>query len=223
MTRLPALILAAAATLAAPFANAALTLQELFDGACLTDFGVRACNWGSEYDFSDVLVDYDNIDVFLEQANSSFGPAISISYEFNGEFHVADGDAIDLGFFYSLTVHGGTDFLEVELTDVVFEGTGGFIRVVDSKFVDDVLVGEVILDSDFGPFPVGAVVFDQPYKHLWNEKNILIQSYAGGEVSVGDMHQKQTVPLPGTLALLAGGLAGVAAVRRRRAGAATRA
>ncbi len=220
-----ALIVAATAAFAPTTATA--SLQDLFDGGCVSGFGIRACNWQLEYDISDVVVDFDNIDVFVEEKGTDRGIRPSISYLFNGELDVDNGDGILFGYTYSLFVHGGTLDAGLELTDVVFAEdpdnpdfplNSGFVQVTESIFYDNQLIAELVaeVDPQFGidDNPVWADLY-HPYKNLWIEKDIVVQS-DGFAVSLGDMHQY--VPVPATLVLLGGGLAVLAAVRRRGAG-----
>jgi hypothetical protein len=218
MLNKPALLLCAAA-LAPSFANAALSLQDLFDGACLSGPRATACAWDLEKDFSTVTVDYSLIDMVFEIQDTPLGAIPTIGYEFNSQLSVQDGDEVDFVFSYILNADKAIMADSLELTDIVFAGTGGFIEVTEAKYSDGILVADLVaeIDPDFGidNNPV-TVSLGAPYYQLLVQKSVIIQSFVGGTVSVGDMHQGHAVPAPASLALLASGLAGIAAVRRRR-------
>ena len=218
MLNKPALLLCAAA-LAPSFANAALSLQDLFDGACLSGPRATACAWDLEKDFSTVTVDYSLIDMVFEIQDTPLGAIPTIGYEFNSQLSVQDGDEVDFVFSYILNADKAIMADSLELTDIVFAGTGGFIEVTEAKYSDGILVADLVaeIDPDFGidNNPV-TVSLGAPYYQLLVQKSVIIQSFAGGTVSVGDMHQGHALPAPASLALLASGLAGIAAVRRRR-------
>lgn len=215
---------AAAAALAPSVASAAL-LQDLFNGACLSGpGGASACAWNLEYNQGAVSPNFSNIDVSFGMESGVLGSVPTISYIFNDELEANDGDDILFAFNYTLIAPGGVSAVALQLTDVTFDTSGGIIEVSESYFSNNVQVGrlDAEIDTVFGTNinPVSTML-SGTYTTLFVEKDIRIQSEVDGFIGLGDLHQGYA-PVPGTLALFAGGLAGAAAVRRRRARAAAR-
>lgn len=216
-----ALTLCAAAALAPSIAGAAL-LQDLFNGDCLTGpGGASACAWTEEFDVSDTPVDYSLIDASFDLYDGALGLGPAVSYVFDPALSVGSAEQIWFAFNYTLTTPAPITAVALELTGAEATGDGAIVAT-DDYFSDNVIADSLTaeLNPDFGidDNPVSSV-FGAGYTSLFVEKEIKLDSLSSGTASLGDLHQSYdyTVPLPGTLALFAAGLAGVTAVRRRRA------
>jgi hypothetical protein len=220
------LILGAAIS-CAPAISGAATLQQLFDGSCISGYGIEACNWQLEQDLSTVSVDYNHIVIEAEKIVNEFGRFASLHYEFtNGVLLVDSSNEIDLAFNYDLHIDSGAMAAYLGLVDPYFEqapgnpgypSDAGFMQVTASYFdpSDFTLAGELIAEIDpaFGTDNRSVWgEFDGYYTDLWVEKEIIVQSQ-GYEIGLGAMDQG--VPLPASVVLLIGGLAGATFVRRR--------
>jgi len=208
-----ALLLCAAGALFAS-AGSATTMQDLVDGAALTLDGVSVTGWAVEGNASSVTIDFSAINVLLTNP----APLVwEISYTFGSEFSVTDGEYIDIWLAYSLA-GAHIEAASMLLTDPLFTGAGGSIKVDSYVFVEGVLRCQVHpeIDSVYGPnLPSDQSLCPTKNDPIDVEKHIQIQAYAGGTVSLGDMHQRY-IPEPATLALMAGGLLGAAGAGRRR-------
>jgi hypothetical protein len=219
MLNKPALLLCAAA-LAPSLAGAAL-LQDLFNGDCLSGpGGASACAWTEEFDDSDTPVDYSLIDVSFDLYNGALGLVPAVSYMFDPALSVGDAEQIWFAFNYTLTTPAPITAVALELTGASATGDGAIVATDDyfsNNLIVDSLTAEINPDFGIDDNPV-TTVLGAGYTTLFVEKEIKLDSLSSGTASLGDLHQSYdyTVPLPGTLALLAGGLAGIAAVRRRR-------
>lgn len=213
-----------APVLLTPCIGSAATLDFLTTnfGECVSGSYISACDW-TVGDSSDPLLDLSKIDVNVELRNSVFGVVPTVSYVFreqvlNGADNVSivgiplPDQVVDLTFGYRLYSAKGIYAQTLELTGVEAFGAGGIIEVTETKTLED---GQIVTLETSSTNLLDSVLLPRPSYELAVTKTISITANSGGFITLGDMHEGYA-PAPGPLALIAGGLFGVAALRRWR-------
>lgn len=208
-----------------PCVGSAATLDFLTSnfGECVAGSYISACNW-TVSDASAPLLDLTMIDVGVELRDTVFGSIPTVSYVFAeqvlnsaNEFSFLGSpvpdQVVDLTFGYSLYSNKGIYAQTLELTGVDTLGAGGIIEVTETKTLED---GQIVTLEASSSNLLDSVLLPRPSYEILVTKTISITANPGGFITLGDMHEGYA-PAPGPLALIAGGLFGVAALRRWQA------
>ena len=201
----------------------AVPLQDLFDGAVIVAddklfFGWTLINLVA----TDPALDPDlGLIEVIPLEDQPLNPGIR--FETNGQLVVTDQNFLDLHFGFLVVALAPGHLIKdnsLEILEFTFGGPGGVITIIEDVFdpAGNLLADKLVqADQRLGIFDLFDSAQFTPQQAISVEKNILIAGdFPGDRVSLDSFEQRfSQVAGPSTLVLVALGLAGIWAVRRR--------